>query len=140
MDPSQIDYMVIEFPVELRADVIVPQLKAMVDARAMEILDLAFIEKNAHGGVRVLELGTLDATIAGTFVGLEGTVLGLLSDEDLELVAEELPTDSVAAVLVWENSAIRALKNAVVQAGGSVLAHEHVPTRVVERDLAAIGT
>jgi hypothetical protein len=90
--------------------------------------------------VRTLELGTLDATIAGAFVELEGTVLGLLSDEDLELVAEELPTDSAAAVLVWENSATRALKDAVVQAGGSVLTHEHVPTRIVERDLAAIGT
>jgi hypothetical protein len=140
VDPSQIDYMVIEFPVELRADVLVPQLKSLVDARAMEILDLAFIEKDAHGGVRTLELGTLDATIAGAFVELEGTVLGLLSDEDLELVAEELPTDSAAAVLVWENSATRALKDAVVQAGGSVLTHEHVPTRVVERDLAVIGT
>ena len=139
MDPSQIEYMVVEFPVEQRADVLVPQLQALVQRRAIDILDLAFIRKDKHGTVRVVELEALDEQEAGAFADLEGDILGLLSDEDLDLVGEQLPSDSAAAVLVWENTATRALKGVVADAGGSIVAHEHVPTHIVRKDLAALG-
>jgi hypothetical protein len=138
MDASRIDYMVVHFPGELPTDVLVPQLHTMVEQRAIEILDLAFIEKDARGGVRIVELCDLGDRKAEHFTPLEGEILGLLSDEDLELVAEQVPDGSTAAVLVWEDVATRALKDAVARAGGSVLAHEHVPAHVVTQDLAAL--
>lgn len=138
MDPSQIEYMIIDFPGELRADLLVPQLRTMVEQHAVEIVDLAFVRKEPDGSVRTVELDRLEPEHAAVFDALDGEILGLLSDEDLTLVGEQLPMDSVAAVLVWENTTTRSLRRAVQDAGGTVIAHEHVPQNVVERDLTAI--
>lgn len=139
MDINQVDYMVIDFPGTLPAETVVPPIQALVEDGAVEILDLAFIRKDSDGTVEAVELEALGAAEADAFAELTGEIHGLLSDEDLLLVGEELPTGSTAAVLVWENTATRALKRAVLASGGTIVAHEHVPGPLVERDLAAIG-
>ena len=139
MDVNQVDYMVIDFPGELPAETVVPPIQALVEAGAVEILDLAFIRRAGDGGIEAVELDALGEAEAGAFADLTGEIHGLLSEEDLRLVGEELPPGSTAAVLVWENTATRALKRAVLASGGTVVAHERVPASLVERDLAAIG-
>jgi hypothetical protein len=139
MDVNQVDYMVIGFPGPLPAESVVPPVQALVEDGAVEILDLAFIRKDADGVIETVELDALGAAEADAFAELTGEIHGLLSDEDLRLMGEELPSGSTAAVLVWENTATRPLKRAVLASGGIVVAHEHVPGSLVERDLAAIG-
>jgi hypothetical protein len=130
---------VIDFPGTLPAETVVPPIQALVEDGVVEILDLVFIRKDGDGAVEALELDALGAAEAEAFAELTGEIHGLLSDQDLLLMGEELPSGSTAAVLVWENTATRALKRAVAASGGTVVAHEHVPGTVVERDLAAIG-
>lgn len=139
MDVNQVDYMVIDFPGTVPAETVVPPIQALVEDGVVEILDLVFIRKDAEGTVEAIELDALDTADAEAFAELTGEIHGLLSDEDLMLMGEELPSGSTAAVLVWENTATRALKRAVHASGGTVVAHEHVPGVLVERDLAAIG-
>ncbi|MBR7837021.1 hypothetical protein KDL01_27340 [Actinospica durhamensis] len=139
MDVNQVDYMVIDFPGELPAETVVPPIQALVEDGAVEILDLAFIRRDAGGLIEAVELDALGDAQGAAFADLTGEIHGLLSDEDLQLVGEELPHGSTAAVLVWENTATRALKRAVLASGGTVVAHERVPAGLVERDLTAIG-
>jgi hypothetical protein len=139
MDVNQIDYMVIDFPGALPARSVVPPIQALVEDGAVEILDLAFIRKDASGAVEAVELEGLGSEEADAFADLTGEIHGLLSDEDLLLMGAELPPGSTAAVLVWENTAARAFKRSVAASGGVVVAHERVPAALVERDLAAIG-
>lgn len=139
MDVNQIDYMVIDFPGALPVETVVPPIQALVEDGAVEILDLAFIRKDGDGTIEAVELEALGTEEADAFAELTGEIHGLLSDEDLLLMGEQLPSGSTAAVLVWENTAVRTLKRAVAASGGVVVAHERVPATLVERDLAAIG-
>ncbi|MHA6761100.1 hypothetical protein [Streptacidiphilus sp. PAMC 29251] len=73
------------------------------------------------------------------FADIDGEVGGLLSEEDLALMAEEIPPGSSAALLVWENTWAAPIAAAIRTAGGVLVAHERVPEVLVELDLQAIA-
>ena len=59
-------------------------------------------------------------------------VQGLLNDEDLVSIAEELEPDSSAAVIVWENVWARKVTQAMRDAGGILVTFERLPHEVVQ--------
>ena len=57
---------------------------------------------------------------------------GLLSEDDLMRVAQELEPNSSAAVLVWENVWARRVAQAVREAGGMLVAFDRLPHDAVQ--------
>ncbi len=94
--------------------------------------------KDEAGQVAWFELGDFDSEVAQAFDALEGTIGGLVSDEDVAQVAEGLPDNCSAAILVWENVWAERFVEAVRASKGEVLAHERIPAVVVDAALAAI--
>ncbi|WP_232246675.1 DUF6325 family protein [Kitasatospora mediocidica] len=135
-----VEYIVVAFPGSRFSGAIMPELKKLVDGGIVRIMDLAFVKRDDDGTVRFLELETVDAEEAALFADLDGEVGGLLSEEDLLLIAEEIPAGSSAALLVWENTWAAATVAAIREAGGVLVAHERVPVHVLEQDLLAIST
>ena len=118
---------------------LLPELKKLVDDGLIRILDLTFVKRDDDGTVRYLELDSVDAEEAAMFAEIDGEVGGLLSEDDLALIAEEIPPGSSAALLVWENSWAASIAGAIRAAGGVLVAHERVPEVLVELDLQAIA-
>ncbi len=139
MTVGPVEYLVVAFPGSRFRGDIVPELRRLVDDGIVRILDLTFVKRGEDGVVRLLELDSLDPEEAAVFAEVEGEVGGLLSDEDLELVAEEVPPGSSAALLVWENLWAAPITAAIREAGGVLVAHERVPEALVELDLRAIA-
>ncbi|MCX4777561.1 hypothetical protein [Streptomyces sp. NBC_01264] len=67
-----------------------------------------------------------------------GEEFDLLSDEDLETVAQGLAPESSALVVVWENAWATRLASALRGSGGEVLFMERIPRDSVERAVAAL--
>ena len=59
-------------------------------------------------------------------------VQGLFNDEELMAVGDELPPNTSAAMLVWENVWARQVADAIRGAGGVLVAFERVPHDVVQ--------
>jgi hypothetical protein len=137
MELGPVEYVVIAFPGNRFRGEIAPELRNLVASGTVRILDLTFVKKDEDGSVSYVELDALDPTEASVFDEIEGEVGGLFSEEDLELIAEELTPNSSAAVLVWEDSWAAAITGAVRDAGGLLLAHERIPAAVVEQALEA---
>jgi len=133
MDVGPVEYVVLAFPGNRFRGEIAPELKSLVASGTVRILDLTFVKKDADGVVSYVELDALDPMEASAFDDIEGEVGGLFSQEDLELIAEELVPDSSAAVLLWEDSWAAGISDAVRRAGGRLVAHERIPAEVVER-------
>jgi hypothetical protein len=133
MDVGPVEYVVVAFPGNHFRGEIAPELRALVASGTVRILDLTFVKKGADGVVSYVELEALDPTEASVFDDIEGEVGGLFSQEDLELIAEELVPDSSAAILLWEDTWAAGMANAVRRAGGRLVAHERIPADVVER-------
>ena len=139
MAVGPVEYLVVAFPGSRFRGDLLPELKRLVDGGVIHILDLTFVRRDDDGVVSFLELDSLEAEEAAMFADIDGEVGGLLSEEDLAVMAEEIPAGSSAALLVWENTWAAPMTAAVRAAGGVLVAHERVPEALVELDLQAIA-
>lgn len=134
-----IEYLMIMFPGNRFNGEIVPALDELVENGTIRIIDLLFIKKDAAGNLLSFELSALGPDEAAPFDELDGEIDGLLSVEDIELAAQELPPNSSAGLLVFENVWAARFAAAVRSANGVVLANERIPLAVVEAALQAAG-
>jgi hypothetical protein len=137
MPIGPVEYILIAFPGNKFNGEIVPALKELVDSGTIHIIDLLFIKKDADGTILVVELNSADPDEAAPFDDLDGEVSDLLSIEDIELAAAELPPNSSAGLIVWENIWAARFAQAVRNANGQVIANERIPHAIVEAALAA---
>lgn len=115
---------------------VAPALRELQESGVVRILDLTFVRKERDGAVSVVELA--DSEVADQFERILGEEFDLLSDEDLETVAQGLAPESSALVVVWENSWATRLASAVRESSGRVLFMERIPRDGVERAVAAL--
>jgi hypothetical protein len=127
-----VDYAVIAFPGNKFRGEIAPAIADLVDAGTIRVIDVAFVGKNAEGDAVAMELMELDPDVqegldkAGVVVG------GLFNEDDLMDVAADLPPETSAAVLVWENVWARKVTQAMRDAGGELVTFERLPHDVVQ--------
>lgn len=115
---------------------VAPALRELQEGGVVRILDLTFVRKERDGTVSVVELA--DSEVAEAFQRVVGVEFDLLSDRDLETVAEGLAPESSALVVVWENTWATRLAAAVRDSKGQLLFMERVPRDGVERAVAAL--
>ncbi len=131
MSIGPVEYMIVAFPGNKFRGDIAPALAELVKSNTINIIDLAFVMKDADSNVEALELSDLDSEVGAAFGELEGANGGLLNEEDLEAAAEELEPNSSAALLVWEDVWATKLADAIREADGVLLDLERVPHEVV---------
>src|SRR5260370_38212940 len=103
MGLGPVEYVIIDFPGgKMRGD-IVPALKELIASGTIRIVDMTFVRKDANGQVEPLELSQLDLQDAMPYEELEGEIDDLINAEDIQTAAAELPPNSIAGVLVWED-------------------------------------
>jgi len=133
-----IEYLVIYFEGNQFRGEIIPALNELVDSGLIRIIDLGVIIKDAVGDVLLYESSELAADVADALATLEGEHDDFLSEEDLLLVAEDLPTNSTAAAILFENVWATRFAQSVRNANGEVLMNVRIPNHVVETVRQAI--
>ena len=132
-----IDYIVVEFPENRLDGEALPLLVELVDRGIIRVLDLAFVEKDAEGVVRGIELRDLDVTGDFDVSVFDGASSGILGDEDLEEAGSALEPGSAAGVLVYENSWAAPFASALRRGGGTVVAGGRIPVQSILASLDA---
>ena len=133
MGIGPVEYMIVAFPGNQFTGEIVPALKEQVDAGTIRIIDLAFVAKDANGDVVAMEVEDLESEVGAAFSELIGSESGgLLNDEDIMAVAEDLEPNNSVGLLVWEDVWAAKIADAIVKAGGELWDLERVPRDVVE--------
>ena len=126
-----VDYAVIAFPGnEFKGD-IAPALADLVRAGTIRLIDAAFVGKDQNGDIFMLETTDLAPDVQEKLSSLNIEVQGLLNDEELLAIGEQLELDSSAALLVWENVWARTVAQAMRDAGGLLVAFDRVPHHAV---------
>ncbi|MFF5637728.1 DUF6325 family protein [Streptomyces sp. NPDC012825] len=115
---------------------IAPALRDLQKAGTVRVLDLTFVRKDSDGPVTVVELG--DEELGDAFERVADAPADLLGDEDLRTVAEGLPYDSSAAVVVRENTWAARLADAIGKSAGRLVLLERIPREDVERAVTAL--
>lgn len=114
-----------------------PVLRQLIAAGTIRILDMMFIRKDANGHIEPLELNQLDAEAALPYEELDGEIDDLINLDDIQIAAADLPPDSIALVLVWEDVWATRFADAVRSAHGHVIANEPIPEPVMEAAMKA---
>jgi Family of unknown function (DUF6325) len=136
-----IEVLVVGFPGNKFNGDIIPELERLIDANTISVIDGLFVRKEADGSVTFTELEELGANDdAAHLADVLEQLDSLISDEDVTELAEGLEPDSSAAILVFEHTWAKPLRDAVVGSGGSMVANFRVPGAVVDELLAELAT
>ena len=126
-----VDWIVVEFPGSRFNGQIAPVLTDLVERGTVRILDLLLIRKDSDGALEFFELGEADDSEVGQLRAYEGALAMVLSEQDVQAVAEAVEPGSTAALLVWENTWAAPFASAVRHAGGQLVASGRIPVQAL---------
>ena len=133
MGIGPVEYMVVAFPGNKFNGEVLPAIAEQVEKGTIRIIDLAFVSKDADGNVTALEASDLESEIGQALHALLGDEKGgLINDEDIMAVAEEMEPNFSAGLLVWEDVWATKIKNAIIDSGGELWDLERIPYQVVD--------
>jgi hypothetical protein len=132
-----VDFLLLEFPRGELTGEAGPALVDLVEQGLIRLYDLTVIAKNKDGSVEVLELTDPGSGVGG-FSYFAGARSGLIGDDDMQEAAGAMEPDTVAALIVYENSWAIPFVSAALNSGGQVIASQRIPATVVTEALEAL--
>ncbi|MFV0286047.1 MAG: DUF6325 family protein [Demequina sp.] len=118
---------------------IVSELGKLVEAGTISIVDGLFVRRTGEDELDFVELDQVaDGTEVGRLAALADRIDGLVSSDDVDELAADLPVGGAAAILVFEHTWVKPLRDAVTAAGGELAESIRVPGPVVSEVLAEI--
>lgn len=117
---------------------ITPALLDLVDRGVVRIIDIAVIIKGADGIAAIFEAQELSEDVAAALIKLTGSVSGLLSEADLDEIAEDLDPDTTVAAILLEHLWATEFATAVRSAGGRLIMSERIPGATIDAARATL--
>jgi hypothetical protein len=142
MDIGPLEYVVIGMKDQQLTPALVSELDAIQESGQIFVVDLILVTKAADGAVTMREMNELIEQAPGNFGSLAGNLKGLLTAQDIEQLAGQVPPAASAFVILFEHAWVIGLADAVRQAGGVVFSGGMVSHEVlahVSLELAAAG-
>jgi len=123
-----VDFIIVRFEGSDFTGNILQELRKAVDSGAVAVLALAVVAKDKDGVVTTLELDENTLQVSKSF-SLDNT---LVSADDINEVGDLLENDTAAGLLIVEHLWARGLKQAIVDAGGQLIADGRIHPDAIE--------
>jgi uncharacterized membrane protein len=130
MDVGPVDVYIIGFPGNKFSGKIAPAIRELVDNGTIRVLDLLFVMKDEDGTVTTIAIEDLDQEGAA-FAELDVTEPGSLNEEDADEVSEDLPANSAALLIAFENLWAKKVVSALADADAVLIDSIRIPAEVV---------
>jgi hypothetical protein len=134
-----VDFALLEFPRDRLTGEAGQALMDLVEAGTIRLFDLLVIAKDATGGVQVLELTDPGGPAAG-FSYFAGAQSGLLGSDDVQEAAAAMDPDTVAALLIYENTWAAPFVAAARRSGGELIASARIPAADIMAAVESLET
>ena len=136
MAAGPVDIYIIGFPGNKFSGRIAPAIMELVEDGTIRVLDLLFMTKDEDGAVTTLEAADLDEDGVG-FLSISVESPGALGPEDAEEVSDDLPANSSALRIAFENVWVRKVVSALQDADAVLIDSIRIPADVVAAALDA---
>jgi Family of unknown function (DUF6325) len=136
MEVGPVDVYIIGFPGNKFTGRIAPAILELVENGTIRVLDLLFVTKDAEGVVTTIAAADLDEEGAG-FLAIDVAQPGALGDEDAEEVSDDLPANSSALLIAFENVWVAKVVDALQAADAVLIDSIRIPADVVQAALVA---
>jgi hypothetical protein len=131
MAVGPVDVYIIGFPGNKFSGRIAPAIMELVEDGTIRVLDLLFVMKDAEGVVTTLEAADIGEEGAA-FVSIDVAKPGALGPEDAEEVSDDLPSNSSALLIAFENLWVGKVVDALRAADAVLIDSIRIPVDVVE--------
>jgi hypothetical protein len=130
---APVELLIVEFGDSEFTGEIVAELGRLQEAGTINVIDALAVRKDAEGDIEWFE-----AVDAGAELGdLVGEPSGLLGEEDVEAIADDLEPGTAVGMLVFEHTWATGLTDAIRNKGGRVVEMTTVPPAALA-ELAAL--
>jgi hypothetical protein len=130
---APVELLIVEFGDSEFTGEIVAELGRLQEAGTINVVDALAVRKDAEGDIEWFE-----AVDAGAELGdLVGEPSGLLGEEDVEAIADDLEPGTAVGMLVFEHTWATGLTDAIRNKGGRVVEMTTVPPAALA-ELAAL--
>ncbi len=140
MATGPVDIVILGFPGNKFTGRIAPAIMDLVESGTVRILDLLFAMKDADGVITTIKIEDLDPEAGPAFLDVAVHAPGALNEEDAEELADDLPPNTSALVVAFENAWASRFVAAVREADGFVIDQIRIPSEVVDAALNDLGT
>ena len=131
MAVGPVDVYIIGFPGNKFSGRIAPAIMELVENGTIRVLDLLFVMKDEAGVVTTLEAADIDEEGAA-FLSIDVTQPGALGPDDAEEVSDDLPSNSAALLIAYENLWVGKVVEALRAADAVLIDSIRIPADVVE--------
>ena len=136
MAVGPVDVYIIGFPGNKFSGRIAPAIMELVENRTIRVIDLLFLSKDANGVVTTLAAADIDDGGAA-YVSINVAQPGALGEEDAEEVSDDLPVNSSALLIAFENLWTAKIVDALRAADAVMIDSIRIPVDVAEAVLDA---
>jgi uncharacterized protein YuzE len=136
MGVAPVDYIAVAFPGNKFSGAILPEIKKLVDAGTIRVLDLVIITKDEEGNVAAIEASEASPELAASLAALGVEGKNLLGQDDFEDIGEALEPNSTCGLMVWENVWAADFAKSLRDADGILLGQGRIPAAFLEELLA----
>ena len=133
------DLYVVSFPSEHVPEQIRESVLTTLSSGVIKLLDLVLVRRAADGSTEVLEIESLGEEFDLTVIETTGS--GLVGQEDLDELIEEVEPGTSVLVFLFENTWARSIAAAVRDTGAVVVSAQRFPADVVNEvaELAGVS-
>jgi hypothetical protein len=136
MAVGPVDVYIIGFPGNKFSGRIAPAIMELVESRTIRVIDLLFLSKDADGVVTTLAASDIDEDGAA-YLSIDVSQPGALGPEDAEEVSDDLPANSSALLIAFENLWTAKIVDALRAADAVMIDSIRIPVDVAEAVLEA---
>ena len=128
-----VDYIVVKFPGNKFKGEIAPELAKLERNGIIRVIDLAFVLKDTKGNVLITEAKDMGEKTGDAFSAFAKVISDAewFSIDDIEAMAEGLPLNSSAAILLFENTWAIQFKEALLNSGAELVDQGRIPSEVI---------
>lgn len=136
MVSGPVDVVIIGFPGNKFTGKIAPAIAELVENNTIRILDLLFVTTDDAGTVSALRIQDLASDMQPGLVELDTFMPGALDEHDAQELAEDLPANSSALLVAFENVWASKFVAAIQDAEAIVIDQIRIPADAVAELLA----
>lgn len=132
---APVELLLVQFPGNNFSGEIAAELGRLVEAGTIRVMDALLVRKSADGSTEWLEVTEADDSGLSDLVGEPA---GLLAEEDVDAIADELEPESSVGMLLFEHTWAANFAGAVRRANGQLIDWARVPAAAVDELTALV--
>lgn len=128
-----VDYIMIRFPGNKFSGKAAPEVVRLQRNGIIRVIDFVLISKDENGKLTTLEPATMGSEVAAAYNELTKDIREWFSQGDIEVIADSLPKNSSAALLLFENVWAIKFKEALLESDAELIDMGRIPPENVQK-------